>query len=72
MEHNWNRRLQLDVSGKSIDLLKGKEFGGDFMDKIVKTMELKIINMERKGFPGVFKLWLPKYITKKVAVTKQP
>lgn len=31
-------------------------------------MDLKITNPERRGFPGMLKFWLPKYITKKVTV----
>ncbi|SDB14041.1 hypothetical protein [Butyrivibrio sp. INlla16] len=38
------------------------------MDKIIEKMELKTINPARKGFPGVLKFWLPKYIIKKVTV----
>lgn len=38
------------------------------MVEIIEKMELKIVNPERKGFPGVLKFWLPKYIAKNVAI----
>jgi len=36
--------------------------------KMTGKMDLKITNPERRGFPGMLKFWLPKYITKSVTV----
>lgn len=33
-----------------------------------KVMSIKMINPDRKGFSGIIKLWLPKYIVKDIRV----
>ena len=38
-------------------------------DNSKKVMSLKMINPARKGFPGIIKFWLPKYIVKDVRVS---